>query len=453
MSEADQAKKLRGPKKEEFVGLPVRQAAVHLLQKILVDRKPLDQLIGRFGSGSALSGLTHRDRAFAHAIVATSLRRLGQIDHVVTNFLDKPLPKKCGKLREILIAATAQILFLGSAPHAPINLAVRQCQLDRKTRRFDKLANAILRRIDREGRKLVDSENSYLLNTPGWLFERWEETYGPEAARYIADANLSEAVLDLTVKSDTQGWANRLNGVVLPTGTVRLNAKGRIENLAGYDEGEWWVQDAAAALPARLFGDLRERRVADICAAPGGKTAQLCMLGAEVTAVDSSAARLDRLKSNLDRLKLNAEIVEADATEWTPRNKFDAILLDSPCSATGTIRRHPDIMYLKTRNDIEELSELQFRLLDHSLNNLNAGGLLVYCTCSLEPEEGPELISKILSARDDIQLVPFDRNDKIINTDWIVDGCVRTLPFFMPMGTPELSGMDGFFIARLAKHE
>jgi len=439
------------PSKKSFVGLPARQAAVSLLSSVLIDKIPLDQLLGRYGTRGPLQSLTQRDRALARAIVSTSLRRFGQIEAILDYLLEKPLPKKRGPLREILIAAIAQLLFLESSPHAPINIAVRQCQLGRHSRRFDKLANAVLRRVDRERAELLQEFGNALINTPEWMFARWVEAYGESAAEYVARANIYEAALDLSVKSDPQKWANRLNGIVLPTGSVRLVNKGRIENLAGFAEGEWWVQDAAAALPFSFLGDIKGKRVADICAAPGGKTAQLINAGALVTAVDNSAPRIDRLKENLSRLKFDAETVEADGTEWQARQAFDAILLDAPCSATGTIRRHPDILQLKSEHDIETLAILQNKLLNNALNNLKSGGILVFCTCSIEPEEGVQQIEKILYDRADVAHSPIGKKEIGEQAGWILDGCIRTLPYYLPQGSPELSGIDGFFIARLTK--
>ena len=260
----------------------------------------------------------------------------------------------------------------------------------------------------------------------------------------IAAAHLVEPALDLSIKADAPGWAARLGGELLPWGTVRLQAKGRIEDIEGYAEGAWWVQDAAAALPALLPGDLRGLRVADLCAAPGGKTAELAVRGAAVTAVDISASRLRRLRENLGRLGLDAEIVQANAAEWTAPEPFDAVLLDAPCSATGTIRRNPDIPYLKGESDIVALTRAQARLLEHALGLLKPGGQLVYSTCSLEAEEGEAQIERLLAARPDVSLLADSRGAEAgIPPECVTPtGLLRTLPF-------HCGGMDGFFAARL----
>jgi 16S rRNA (cytosine967-C5)-methyltransferase len=256
------------------------------------------------------------------------------------------------------------------------------------------------------------------------------------------------------MKADAAGWAKRLGGVVLPTGSVRVAAKGRIEDLEGYNAGEWWVQDAAASLPAQILGDVVGKRVADLCAAPGGKTAQLAHGGAKVWAVDASAKRMERLAANLKRLKLEAEVetVVADAGAWQPPELLDAVLLDAPCSATGTIRRHPDIPHLKSAATIDELAEVQQKLLRHALTMLRPGGVLVYCVCSLEPEEGSEQIARLLTERQDVELSPISPDEVAGRGEWLDNkGALRTLPHFLQLSDPDLGGMDGFYAARLVR--
>ncbi|HZV22075.1 MAG TPA: RsmB/NOP family class I SAM-dependent RNA methyltransferase, partial [Hyphomicrobiales bacterium] len=282
-------------------------------------------------------------------------------------------------------------------------------------------------------------------NTPPWLYWRWCDAYGEACARNIAAAHLEEPALDLSVRADADGWAKRLRGELLPWGSLRIRLKGRVEDIDGYTEGEWWVQDAAAALPALLLGDVKNKRVADLCAAPGGKTAQLAARGAVVTAVDISEPRLRRLRENLARLNLKAGIVQADAAEWTSARRFDAILLDVPCSATGTIRRNPDIPYLKSEADLAKLLPLQRRLLENALCLLKPGGCLVYSTCSLEPEEGEAQIDWLLSNHGEIKLVPVDAPSLCIPPEAVTPaGMLRTLPF-------HCGGMDGFFAAKIEK--
>jgi 16S rRNA (cytosine967-C5)-methyltransferase len=393
-----------------------------------------------------------RDRAFTRAIVGASLRRRGQIDAVLARFLERGMPPKSGSLYEILLSGAAQLLFLKAPPHAVIDLAVRLAQYDPKAARFDKLVNAVLRKVATEGEAIANSLDAARINTPDWLWTRWVAHWGEERTRAFTTMQLVEAPLDLTVKSDPQHWAQLMEGRVLPSGSVRLQPKGRIEALPGYDAGEWWVQDVAAALPARLLGDIAGLRVADLCAAPGGKTAQLVQAGASVVAVDSSIHRLELLKQNLSRLGLEASVVASDAAQWQPDERFDAVLLDAPCSSTGTIRRHPDIPYLKTAKDIEILAGLQARLLDRAASLLRPGGRLVYSTCSLEPEEGEAQIASLLVRNASLRLDPVDAAAIGAEKDWIApSGVLRTFPSQLQLESPEWSGMDGFFAARLVR--
>lgn len=433
-------------------GLRARRLAVRVLTGVLKQRKAFDEVWERATADATFASLEPRDRAFARTIVMTALRHTGQLRAIVATFIQKPLPAQRGHIDEILLAAAAQLVILKSAPHAVIDLAVHQVREDDGARRFHRLANAVLRRVSEQGDALAATQDAGQMNTPDWLWSRWTSVYGPETAHHIAAQHLAEPPLDLTVKSDAEGWADRLNGVVLPTGSVRLAAKGRVEELDGFGEGAWWVQDAAAALPARLLGDVSGKLVADLCAAPGGKTAQLAHAGATVWAVDQSASRLERLKSNLARLKLEAEVCEGNAAEWTPPEPLDAVLIDAPCTATGTIRRNPDVAHLKRPEDINELAPLQHRLISHALDMLKPGGRLVYCTCSLEPAEGAEQIARILAERGDVTFAPFAAEEVAGRGEWLdKEGALRTLPHYLQLSDPELSGMDGFYAARLIK--
>ena len=280
---------------------------------------------------------------------------------------------------------------------------------------------------------------------------RWTKTYGIATAQAIAQANAHEPALDLTVKEDAAGWATRLRGGALPTGSVRMVPHGPVSLLPGFSEGAWWVQDAAAAIPARLFGDVRGKRIADICAAPGGKTAQLAAMGAQVTAVDRSERRLVRLKENLNRLQLAAETVVVDATEWQPE-PFDGALIDAPCTSTGTIRRHPDIAWLKQENDLAALADLQRRLLEKSVDLVVPGGTIIYCTCSLEPEEGEQQVAALLAREPRLRRQAIDPAE-LPGLDGLVsaDGDLRTLPCAWAHDDARMGGMDGFFAARLVR--
>src|SRR5262245_47493665 len=322
----------------EVPGLATRRIAVDILDSVLRRHRPLDEHFEGENLHPGLPALADRDRALVRKLVAAALRRLGTLRHLLNTSLDRGLPDDAPRVETILLIGAAQILWLDVPDHAAVDLAVRLAQADRRAARYTGLVNAVLRRIARE--RGITGEADPTRDTPAWLLARWSDTYGTETARAIAAAHAHEPPLDLTVKSDAEAWATRLRGQVLPTGTVRLIAHGPVSRLPGYPEGAWWVQDAAAALPARLIGDVQGRAVADLCAAPGGKTAQLAFAGAQVTAVDKSAARMTRVKENLARLELAADTVVADATEWRG-GPFDAVLVDAPCSSTGTIRRHP----------------------------------------------------------------------------------------------------------------
>lgn len=431
-------------------GFPARKASARILHQILTKSRPLDDALALLDAPAET--LAPSDRGFARAIVSTALRRKGQIDGALARFVTTPLPENRGLLDAILLTAGAQLLVMNTPAHAVINIAVAQARADRGARRFASLVNAVLRRLAGARIGILGDQDAARLNTPKWLWTRWVAHYGADTAHAIAQQHLLEPPLDLTVKSDAQGWAARLGGEVLPTGSVRLAVRGRIEALDGYHEGAWWVQDAAAALPARLLGDVAGLRVADLCAAPGGKTAQLALAGAQVIAVDQSAKRLARLRENLSRLGLDAETVAADATEWRPETPFDAVLLDAPCTATGTLRRHPDVAHLKTPADLDKLAALQARLLDSAADMLRPGGRLVYCTCSLEPEEGIAQIEALLARRADLQLEPLADTPAGMRPEWLrPPGVLRTLPHQLPAAAPGRSGIDGFFAARLRK--
>ena len=333
----------------EVPGLAARRIAADILDGVLRRHVSLDEQLSGKSAHPALPGLADRDRALMRRLAATVLRRLGTLRHLLGTFLERGFPSDAPRVETILLVGAAQILWLDVPDHAAVDLSVRLAQADRRASRYAGLVNAVLRRVAQNREALAVSDD--LRDTPDWLFKRWRAHYGAEAARAIATAIGHEPALDLTVKADAEGWAEHLRGRVLPTGTVRTLAQGVITLLPGFAEGAWWVQDAAASLPARLLGDVGGAEVADLCAAPGGKTAQLAHAGAKVTAVDRSAVRLSRVAENLARLGLTAETVTADALEWQA-GPFDAVLLDAPCSSTGTIRRHPDVPWLKSEADL-----------------------------------------------------------------------------------------------------
>jgi 16S rRNA (cytosine967-C5)-methyltransferase len=346
------------------------------------------------------------------------------------------------------------LLLLQTPPHAAISLAVDQCRGDRNGRRFANLVNAVLRRVSESGSGRLASLDNVMLTFPEWLVERWSRAYGVAEARQIARASLSEPPLDITVKSEPNEWAQRLNAIVLPTGSLRCSHVGRIEELDGYADGTWWVQDAAAALPVKLLGDVAGLSALDLCAAPGGKTAQLAAGGARVVAVDKSGGRLARLQENLQRLGLSAEVVTADAQSFSSETLFDVVLLDAPCTSTGTIRRHPDILYLKRPEDVAALAGLQAKLLRQAAGFVKPGGRLLYCTCSLEPEEGEEQIAAFLKEHPAFRRRPVELDETVIPMLWrTADGDLRTLPSYLSQLPEGFRGLDGFYAAILVKSD
>jgi 16S rRNA (cytosine967-C5)-methyltransferase len=435
----------------EVPGLAARRIAADIIDNVVRRHRPLDGELDGAEAHPGLAALAERDRALVRKLAATVLRRIGTLRHVLRQFLASDFPKDAPRVETVLLVGAAQILFLDVPDHAAVDLSVRLVQADRRAAKYPGLINAVLRRVTREGPDLLRTLDAVPLDTPAWLFERWKRHYGEAAARAIAVAHGHEPPLDLTVKSDAESWAQRLRGRMLPTGSIRTDTGGLVSLLPGYSEGAWWVQDAAAALPARMLGDVAGKRVADLCAAPGGKTLQLAHAGAQVTAVDRSANRLVRLRENLIRLALHADMIAADVTEWQG-GPFDAVLVDAPCSSTGTIRRHPDVAWLKQEADIVQLSGLQRRLLDRAAALVQPGGLIVYCVCSLEPEEGEQQIEALLAREPALRRVPLEAGEIAGTAEFInAAGDLRTLPSHWPDPEPRLSGLDGFFAARLRR--
>ncbi|MBB3808828.1 transcription antitermination factor NusB [Pseudochelatococcus contaminans] len=430
-------------------GLPPRRVAAFVLRDITDDGLTLDDALAhQFGEGEG-AALDERDRALVRAIATAALRRLGTIHAALDARMPKGIPAKSGLLAEILIVGAAQVLLLDIPDRAAVDLAVHHARADRNAFPYAKLVNAVLRRIA-EAREAILADTD-VVDAPRWLFDRWQKTYGKTVARAIVEAQRREPGIDISVKSDPALWAERLNGMVLPTGSIRLTERTRIAELPGFDEGVWWVQDTAASLPALLIGAKPGERVLDLCAAPGGKTAQLAAAGATVTAVDRSPERLERLRDNLTRLSLTADVVASDARDFTG-GPFDAVLLDAPCSATGTIRRHPDVAWTRGPQDITSLATLQSGLLDHAAALVAPGGRLVYSTCSLEPEEGEEQIAAFLARHADFARAPISATEVGgIEEALTPAGDLRTLPQYLPNDTARLAGLDGFFAARLVR--
>ncbi|WP_189499325.1 RsmB/NOP family class I SAM-dependent RNA methyltransferase [Algimonas arctica] len=396
----------------------------------------------------AIEGLDPRDRAFARAIGATTLRRLGQIDAVLAPLLKTPPP---GRVQAYLQTAVAQMVFMDVAPHAAVGDTVTLVKADEKSEPFSGLVNAVLRKVAETG-KADAAKIPPIRNFPGWLRSEWTRLYGKAAVRRMALLLATSPPLDLSVKNDPDGWAKKLGGTVVGGKTVRLDVIGNVTALEGFKEGEWWAQDISASLPARVLeqacGGFVGKRVADLCAAPGGKTMQLCAMGGDVTAFDLSEARTERLKRNLDRTQLDATIVMADLTEYTPEKTFDAVLLDAPCSSTGTFRRHPDVIHNRRERDITPLTRLQDTLLKHAAKCVSPGGTLLYSVCSLQEREAADRVRKFLKAMPDFGLVKLAPIPGLDLPEGRIDGGMIRL---LPSESPDGRGMDGFFIAVLRR--
>lgn len=442
------------------IGLAARERAHTILHEVLDRGRPLDEVLQ---TDKRFAGLNDRDRAFARNLVATTLRRLGQIDALISDCLDRPLPAEAAAAKNALRLGLCQILFLDTQTHAAVDTAVSLAK--RGPEKFKGVVNAILRRIVRAEGEDILGRFPERLNVPDWLWNSWCASYGEEAATAIAASQLQTPPLDLTIRDDAEDgtgarateraddWAAHLGGERIGRNSVRLTNAGDITALDGFEDGVWWVQDAAAALPAEaliaaMSGTRSSGTVCDMCAAPGGKTAQLVTAGFEVTAVDVSGARLLTLQENLDRLDIAAAVVETDALAWSPPEPFDAILLDAPCSATGTIRRHPDIPHLKTAADVTHQTDLQRKFLDRASAMVRPGGVIVYSVCSLEQSEGRGQIAALLARDETLQIDPIQASDIPDFEDCLTpEGYVRVTPAHLA----DRGGVDGFFVARLRK--
>lgn len=416
-------------------GLAARRAAL----------AALDAVLGRGAMLEEAGGGTGAERAEARSLAELALRRLGQVDDAVARFVDRA---PAGGGRQILRLMAAELLFAGTPPHAAVDLAVRLAEGDRRTARLKGLVNAVGRRLAAEGAEIVAAQDAVALNTPEWLAKALARDWGGETAHAIAAAQLEPAPHDLTPKvaADAGALAAELGARVLPTGSVRLAGRPQLTALPGFRAGAWWVQDAAAALPARLVPQPAGKRVVDLCAAPGGKTMQLAAAGARVTAVDLSAARMERLRQNLARTGLAAETVVADALEWAPDGPVDAVLLDAPCTATGTVRRHPELPHRTDGRGAGALLELQRQLMDRAFGWLRPGGVLVFCTCSLAKAEGEAQAAAFLERTAGAEAVPLDPEDAVPG-EFVADGWLRTRPdMWAGQG-----GLDGFLAARFAR--
>jgi 16S rRNA (cytosine967-C5)-methyltransferase len=415
------------PKTPRSPADPTREIAFDLLSAVLDRRRTLDEGLEHASTAEP------RDRAAGHRLAAAVLRRLGSLDAVLERFLTRAPPDG---VRHVLRLGAAGLLLLDTPAHAAVATAVGLARA-RKLAPFAGLVNAVLRRVAAEGAAALDGLDGPRLDTPAWLWASW----GADA-RVIAEAHASEAPLDLTLAPG----AEPPEGEILPTGSVRLPAGTRVQDLPGFGEGQFWVQDAAAALPARLLAARPGERVADLCAAPGGKTAQLASAGAEVVAVERDPLRIRRLHGNLARLGLSVEVAQADVLEWRPPGPLDAVLLDAPCSATGTIRRHPDVPRLRRPRDVAELAAVQDRMLAAAAAMLRPRGRIIYAVCSLQAEEGRERVAD--PARFGLRLDPFRPEELAAIPEALTpEGYLRTHPGMWP----GRGGLDGFFAVRLLR--
>ncbi|MFN3826544.1 MAG: RsmB/NOP family class I SAM-dependent RNA methyltransferase [Micavibrio sp.] len=434
------------PPENRSEALSARLVALQLLCDVLDKKIPFDQALDSMAAFRMLSG---RDRAFTRMLASTTIRRLGQVDDLILRMTEKGVPPSPPLAHHILRLGATQLFFMDVPVYAAVDTAVRMAE-DRGLGRLKGFVNAIMRRMDREGQPLIEAQDEVRLNVPDWLYDIWADDYGDEIAYAMAASLLKEAPLDITIKDPAMQsyWASQLAAQILPSGSLRREAGGLVSELPGFDEGMWWVQDLSASLPAKLLGDVKGKRVLDLCAAPGGKTAQLAAMGAAVTALDRSAGRLRRLAENMRRLRLEVDTIAADASVWQPPESVDHILLDAPCSATGTIRRHPDVMHLKRPQDIEALCTTQDKLLAQASTMLNTGGLLIYCTCSLQKAEGEQRIESFLRSHPDMVRYPI-RPEEVLGLEesLTIMGDMRILPH----QCQDMGGMDGFYICRLQK--
>ncbi len=436
---------------ERHPGLMARISAALILRDIVAKGHLLDERFSQTAVPNRLASLDARDRALARSIVTSALRRLGTLRAAISARLEHGIPRQAPEIEWILIVGAAQILLLEVPDHAAVDLAVRSVRLERRTAPFAALTNAVLRNITRSRDEILAESDPLEQDIPSWLALRWRKIYGEQIARAIAAAVREEPTLDVTVKSGASEWAERLGARVLPTGSLRLESHAAVIDLDGYAEGGWWVQDAAAALPAKFLKVKPGQRVADLCAAPGGKAAQLAASGAILTAVDRSAERLKRLSVNFARLGLEAELLVADATSLRTA-PFDAVLLDAPCLGTGTLRRHPDIAWTKRPGDLATLVATQTKLLDKAVDLTRPGGTLVYCTCSIEPDEGEAQIAALLRRNPDVMRCSITPDEVGGMTELLNDnGEMRSLPCHLAGPEPRFAGLDGFFAARLVR--
>ena len=416
-----------------------RFVAIDILNEILGNQKSFRELRAL----GMLKNLQPNEKAFVQRLVMDTLRNLERSDKLLKKYL-----KKDPKLRvKNTLRLSLTELATGGASHAIVNEAVNYAASNKKSRPMKGLVNAVLRQLSSS--EIEDWNNgANISRLPKWLRGPLISAYGKNTVIEIEKIQSFTPPVDITLKDPhkIKGWAKELDGRIVFQESIRLKSGKQVSALPGFKEGDWWVQDAAASIPIRLLGNLSGKRVLDLCAAPGAKTLQLASLGADVTSVDISSSRLQLLRENLERCGLSANIIESDAFNIT--DKFDIVLLDAPCSATGTIRRHPDLVYCKDGSDFFELMEIQARLLDHASSIVEDNGLVIYVTCSLLPDEGECQIEKFLERNDQFVIKKLKKIDQTIPKAWVLNsGDIR----IVPASSIEKDGLDGFYICYLQK--
>ena len=427
-------------------GLEARRCAAQAYLTVTTQRKTLESALDH---SRGYREMEPRDRAFARAILATTFRRHGQTLNVLKQFLAKPLEETHDWAAALLVTGTTQLLWMDVPPHAAVSSTVSLAEKNTATYGLKGLINAILRKIDREGRDIA-GRTAPRDNLPDWMARAWRKAYGPGAFSRMSNVLMDVPPLDLTVKdpAELEKWAAALEAEILPNGSLRRREIGDVTQLPGYREGAWWVQDAAASVPARLLNVQENEHVLDLCAAPGGKTLQLAAAGGRVTAVDSSESRMKQLRNNLSRTQLKAHVAVSDVRDFKPKGPADALLLDAPCTATGTLRRHPESSLIKRPRDVARMATLQLALAKSAIKMLRPGGRMVVCTCSLQPEEGEQLASQLIQRHAELTVSPI-RPEEVPGMESGISeqGWLRLTPALWA----DRGSMDGFFVARFEK--
>ena len=427
-------------------GWQSRRAAADILMRIVHEGVDMDEALSASNFFDDLEG---PDRGFARAISSAALRAFGRIDDALETFIDRPLEKIDPPVLSLLRIGCAQLWVLNAPSYAAVDATVEAARQWRPAARGGGMVNAILRRAVREPDAYNDLPPSHIW--PDWLANRFIDALGEETAQNIARVQLQEPRIDVTVKADPEAWAKKFEGTLLPSGSVRLPNGTNIVELDGYTDGEWWIQDVAATLPAKLFGDVKNLSVGDLCAAPGGKTMQLASMGASVTAIDLSEQRIEKVRENLDRTGLKARSIVADARNWHPDEAFDAILLDAPCSALGTLRRHPEGAWRRNDTGLERYSKLQLNLVDAAYDMLKSGGTMLYCVCTPMPAEGVEVVKSAIESQN--WFIDPIKPKEVPGYEHAIDkiGGLLSLPNFAVENAEDIITSDVFYMARLKK--